>query len=190
MSDRWSALAMIHRLAATLLFCMGILSQDREEIEICSREHHCSTSWHPPSPKPVGRNHGACGICIDEAGEIVLISNDEQSWDFPAGRPEADEDWEQTLRREVLEEACAVVKDARLLGFTCGRRLESEVPSPVLVRSIWLAQVGLFDWNPQFEIQYRRLVPANHAIRLVLPEFEPIWTRAFFEAGMGQDRRE
>jgi ADP-ribose pyrophosphatase YjhB (NUDIX family) len=49
---------------------------------------------------------------------VVLISPDGRRWGWPGGRPEAGEDWLQTLRRELLEEACAEVEQARLLGFT------------------------------------------------------------------------
>ncbi len=163
--------------------------QDRHEVEIYSRGHRWATSWHPPSPVPEGEKNGACGICMNGSGEIVLISGDGLLWDFPAGRPEADEDWEQTLRREVLEEACAIVKDARLLGFSCGRRLESEALGPVFVRSIWLAQVEVLDWNPLFETRHRKLVPAADALKQVLPEWEPLWSRAFLEAGVAQSSK-
>jgi NUDIX domain len=44
----------------------------------------------------------------------VLISNDGERWGWPGGRPDGNESWEQTLRREVLEEACAIVRHARL----------------------------------------------------------------------------
>ncbi len=113
-----------------------------------------------------------------------MISTDECLWDFPAGRPEGDEDWEQTLRREVLEEACAVVTQARLIGFSRGRRIEGNTIGPPIVRSIWLATVDLLDWEPQFEIRFRRLVPAAQAIGVVLPEYEPFWTHVFREAGL------
>jgi ADP-ribose pyrophosphatase YjhB (NUDIX family) len=50
-----------------------------------------------------------------------VISRDGVIWDLPAGRPEPGESWEQTLRREMDEEACATVIAARLLGFTRGQ---------------------------------------------------------------------
>lgn len=164
---------------------MAALLQDAEEIEICSRGHHWIASWHPPDIAPTGREDGAAGICLNKDGEVVLISTDGISWDFPAGRPEGGENWEQTLRREMLEEACAVVTTARLIGFSRGRRVEGVEIGPPVVRSIWLAQVDLLDWNPQFEIRFRRLVPASQAIKLVLPEYELLWARAFYEAGIG-----
>ena len=73
------------------------------------------TAWHPPQAMPDGTRHGASGFCVTEDGGVVLISNDGRRWDWPGGRPEADETWEQTFRREMLEETCSVVGDARLL---------------------------------------------------------------------------
>ena len=158
--------------------------QDAEEIEICSRGHRWLTSWHSPTEPPVGKKNGAAGLCLNKDGQLVVISTDESAWDFPAGRPEGDEEWEQTLRREMLEEACAVVTEARLLGFARGRRLEGDTIGPPLVRSIWFAQVDLLEWNPQFEVRFRRLVSPSQAIKLVLPEYERLWARAFHEAGI------
>ena len=100
----------------------------------------------------------------------------------PGGRPEGNEDWEQTLRREVLEEACAVVTDARLLGFTRGRCVEGPARGPMLIRSIWLARVTLDEWLPRFEIRYRKLVPFDQCISVVLPEYGRLWRRVFHDA--------
>jgi NADH pyrophosphatase NudC (nudix superfamily) len=43
-----------------------------------------------------------------------VISPDGTIWDLSAGRPEPSESWEQTLRREMDEEACATVVGARM----------------------------------------------------------------------------
>ena len=158
--------------------------QDAEEIEICSRGHRWITSWHSTAEAPDWEMYGSAGICVTSGGEVVVVSTDENSWDFPAGRPEGDEDWEQTLRREMLEEACAVVTASRLLGFARGRHIEGDVVGLPIVRSVWLAQVDLLEWNPQFEIRFRRLVPAAQAIEAVLPEYEQLWARVFHEAGL------
>ena len=115
--------------------------RDGEEVEVHSRGHHWAVSWHPPPSAPAGRPDGAAGLCVTGDGRIVLISTDQLLWDFPAGRPEGDEDWEQTLRREVREEACAVVTGARLLGFSRGHRLDGDQKGVSRVRSIWLAPV-------------------------------------------------
>lgn len=155
---------------------------DHTELEILSRGQRWRQSWHPPTAVPQGKPHGAAGICVIESGEVIVISSDGITWDFPAGRPEPGEDWEQTLRREVLEEACAVVNEAHLLGFARGHCIEGHEAGLVLIRSIWLARVTLQPWRQQFEITHRKLVPVEGAIGTVLSEFEPLWARAFEEA--------
>jgi len=161
---------------------MNTLLPDATEIEIVSRGNRWRQSWHPPTNVPTGERHGAAGICVTRSGDVVVISEDAVSWDFPAGRPEGDEDWEQTLRREVLEEACAVVTDAHLLGFARGRCVEGREAGLTLVRSVWLARVKLNDWLPRFEIRHRKLVPFEQGVSVVLAEYGPLWNRAFHEA--------
>ena len=57
------------------------------------------------------------------------------AWEFPQGRPEKGEDWRATLDREVLEEACAPVEEATLLGFAKGVCIKDPEEGLVLVRS-------------------------------------------------------
>jgi hypothetical protein len=54
---------------------------------------------------------------------------------------EPGESWEQTLRREMDEKACATVVGARLLGFTRGQCVAGPERGLVLVRSVWRADV-------------------------------------------------
>ena len=143
-------------------------------------------AWHRPGPAPEGRRHGSAGICLTSSGEVVLVTEDGVRWDLPAGRPEGDETWEQTLRREMLEEACAEVGAARLLGFAQGRCTEGHERGQVLVRSFWLADVVLHPWEPQFEIVERKLVPARDLLShmTIEPGYFPIYRRALLEAGL------
>ena len=78
-----------------------------------------------------GQPHGANAFCVTADGEVVLISSDGQRWGWPGGRPEPGESWEQTLRREIMEEACATVTRARLLGFVRGRCVSGREQGPV-----------------------------------------------------------
>ena len=94
---------------------------DGMQIPVQSGGQRWLVSWHPPLEPPDGTPHGAAGVCLTAAGGVVVISPDGVAWDLPAGRPEPGESWEQTLRREVDEEACAAVVEARLLGFTRGQ---------------------------------------------------------------------
>jgi ADP-ribose pyrophosphatase YjhB (NUDIX family) len=121
-------------------------------------------------------------------GRVVVVSLDGVTWDFPAGRPEAAETWEETLHREMREEACAVVLRARLLGFGRSACVEGAEQGRVIVRSFWGADVAIEPWQPRFEIPYREVVtPAEVERRLgrSLPEaLFRIHLRAIHEAGL------
>lgn len=158
--------------------------RDDCEVELKSPGLHWAVSWHPPHTPPEGIPHGSAGICITAAHEVVLVSTAGETWDFPAGRPEGRESWQGTLFREMLEEGCAVVCAARLLGFSRGRCCAGPEEGRVLVRSIWLANVQLLDWSPQFEIRQRRLVPIEQAIACAPAFYRAVWQRAFYEAGL------
>lgn len=96
------------------------------------------------------------------------------------------ESWEQTLYREMLEEACATVVEARLLGFTQGRCVSGPEEGLVRVRSMWRAKVNLANWKPQFEIAYRCIAPAEAWSGHLWIEdgFARNLCRAFTEAGL------
>ncbi len=111
----------------------------------------------PAPDAPDGTPHGAAGICVTSDGGIVLISEDGEHWNIPGGRPEGDETLEETLRREVWEEACATVTTATLLGFSRGVCIAGLQAGRVIVRSLWRAAVELAPWEPQFEITHRHV---------------------------------
>jgi ADP-ribose pyrophosphatase YjhB (NUDIX family) len=126
--------------------------------------------WYLPPDPPPGRPHVAEAVCV-AGGRMVLVSRDGLLWGFPAGRPEGDENWGDTLRREVREEACAEVTSATLLGFSRGVCVRGRQEGLVLVRSHWRAEVRVQPWQPRFEMTHRRLVPADEALRsLTIPE--------------------
>ena len=159
--------------------------QDGEELAVRSDGQVWAVSWHPPQSPPEGTPHGAAGVCLTSDGMVILINNDGDIWDLPGGRPEAEERWEQTLRREMLEETCSVVLNARLLGFSRGARREGHEQGLVLVRSVWRAEVALGPWEPRFEIAHRRLVTAEtlRTLEIGVP-FAPLIRRALAEAGV------
>jgi ADP-ribose pyrophosphatase YjhB (NUDIX family) len=160
------------------------VASDRQEFAVRSNGGDWLTAWHPPVEAPAGTPHGANGLCITADNSVVLISNDGRCWGWPGGRPEGDERWEQTLRREISEEACCIVREARLLGYCRSRCLSGAEKGLVLVRSVWRAEVDLMDWEPRFEIAYRRVVPARELLSSLWIEngFEPIYYRALREA--------
>jgi ADP-ribose pyrophosphatase YjhB (NUDIX family) len=162
------------------------VARDSEEFAVRSNGGDWLVAWYPPTAVPEGIAHGANAFCVTADDHIVLISNDGERWGWPGGRPERDESWEQTLRREVLEETCATVVGARLLGFCRVVCLTGPEQGLVLVRSVWLAEVELMPWEPRFEIAYRSVVPTAELLAHLWMEegFEPIYHRALVEAGI------
>jgi ADP-ribose pyrophosphatase YjhB (NUDIX family) len=164
---------------------MDGIARDGRDLEVSSNGGYWRVGWYPPPDPPPGTPHGAAAVCVS-GDQVVLVSGDGQRWGLPGGRPEPHERWIDTLRREVGEEACAVVERARLLGFTRGVCVRGSEEGLVLVRSMWRAEVRLDRWAPQFEIAHRLLMPADEALRSVViaePEVGPIYRRMFVEAG-------
>lgn len=146
--------------------------KDHEEITMWGDGQEWRVSWHRPDDPPAGTSHGSAGICFVSEYQIALISFDGENWGFPGGRPEGNETWEETLRREVQEEACATVKEAQLLGFSCSRCVSGSQAGDILIRAFWHAKVELAPWLPEFEIPYRRVFPVSE-VRDVLRKSHP-----------------
>lgn len=162
------------------------IARDGETLTVYASSGGWRAAWHRPSTAPDGMRHGSCGFCVTGDGDVVLISQDGVRWAWPGGRPEGDETWEQTFRREMLEETCSVVGDARLLGFCRSECVEGPEAGLVLVRSVWRGEVEMLPWAPQFEIGHRRIVPAQALMSEMHIEagWEPIFRRAMLEAGL------
>jgi hypothetical protein len=172
--------------AKSVLVFENRVARDHEEYPVRANGGEWLTAWHPAIHVPTGTPHGANGLCVTADDRLVLISNDAERWGWPGGRPERDESWEQTLRREVLEEACCMVREARLLGFCRSACISGPENGLVLVRSIWRAEVDLMPWEPRFEIAHRCVVSTNEALSHLWIEagFEPIYYRALKEAAV------
>jgi len=162
------------------------IAGDEQPIPFESDGQSWLVSWHLPTAEPAGQPHGASAFCVTSDASVVLISADGERWGWPGGRPENDETWVETLRREMLEEACAVVREATLLGFTKSVCVRGDEAGLELVRSIWCAVVDVLPWDPRFEIPYRRIVPiAELEAHLSMERgLEPIYRRALIEAGL------
>ncbi len=55
------------------------------------------------------------GVCFNENGEILVVKK-KNKWSLPGGHPKKDESPEETLKREVMEEAYVQVDNITLLG--------------------------------------------------------------------------
>jgi ADP-ribose pyrophosphatase YjhB (NUDIX family) len=142
-----------------------------------------ASQWHPSSlPPPDGTRHGSAAVCFIRDGEVVLVTEGGASWGLPGGRPEGDEDWRATLEREVLEEACAMVDQAILLGFARGVCTSGSQQGLVLVRSLWRADVVLLTWQPAHEITGRLLLSPDRTLAILMQPPQPLFPRLFREA--------
>jgi len=57
------------------------------------------------------------GVCFDREGKVLIISSKPGKWGIPGGKPENSESFEQTLKREVEEEACVTIGKSEPLAF-------------------------------------------------------------------------
>src|SRR5256885_10215945 len=116
------------------------IAADGVEFLVTNDGQDWQVAWHPPHEAPPGLRHGSTAICL-AAGQAVLVSDDDRWWSLPGGRPEDGEDWVDTLRREILEEACADVTAARLLGYGRSVCMRGRDEGLVLGRAQGLAEV-------------------------------------------------
>jgi len=160
---------------------------DFERMDAPDAGQDWQVAWHPPTPVPDGTPHGATAICLAPDRQVVLVRSG-SAWSLPGGRPEPGETWEQTLHREVHEEACAQVVRSRLLGYGRGECTRGHERGLILVRSLWLAEVDLLAWQPHWEMVERQPFPVAEALNLVrdvLPGgHKRIITRMFQESGL------
>ncbi|MPY65580.1 NUDIX domain-containing protein [Deinococcus sp. SDU3-2] len=121
-------------------------------------------TWQPgycPAPAEVVTQ--VSGVCLTGEGRVVLVLEDGEAWSLPGGHPEAGEDWEATLRREVREEACAEVLACRLLGAV---RVEGLTPQPYF-QLRYRARVRLDAFTPTFETRHRAAVSPAEVLRFL-----------------------
>ncbi len=163
----------------------GYRAQYGVEFVVTSDGQDWRVAWHPPPDAPLGACHGSAAVCVT-GDQVVLVSGDGDRWGLPGGRPEPGEDWSDTLRREVREEACATITDCRLLGFSRSVCVRGPELGLVLVRALWRAEVRLDPWQPRFEMVRRRPVPVAEAFASMWIEdgYRPMYRRIFAEAGL------
>lgn len=74
--------------------------------------------WHKDSNylslKPITQVYG---VCFDDKGNILIIRSPNENWNIPGGTPEDDETPEQTLKRELKEEADVTISKNAMIGY-------------------------------------------------------------------------
>lgn len=104
------------------------------------------------------------GLCMSGEGKLILVSKDGLSWTLPGGHPEAGETPEDTLRREVTEEACALITQYHYLGAQ--RVDDPALHTPHYQLRYW-ARVELQPFRPDYEMRHRTSVTTADARRLL-----------------------
>jgi 8-oxo-dGTP pyrophosphatase MutT (NUDIX family) len=96
----------------------------------------------------------------------VLVRSASGRLNTPGGHPEQGESSEQTMIREVREEACAEVTSWQLLGYARSECLGSDKPGHVMVRDMYIARVQLMPWECE-ETMERFIVPLDEIPQLM-----------------------
>ncbi|MBP8590953.1 NUDIX domain-containing protein [Candidatus Shapirobacteria bacterium] len=100
---------------------------------------------------------------------LITRTSEKDQWQIPGGRPEKGETREQTLERELLEEADAKVKNIKIIG---AQKVEI-INSPVKTHYRGRCACAIEKILPQTagpaenRIWERRLVPARQVTRYV-----------------------
>ncbi len=97
----------------------------------------------------------ASGICYSRDGRIVMVSADGTCWGIPGGHPETGEPVESALRREIREEACCDVTEARLLGW---QHVSDTRDDSVHYQLRYCCRVEVSAFRPEHEVSHRQLV--------------------------------
>ena len=108
-------------------------------------------------------------LAFDAGQRLVLVRHVNRQWTIPGGRTEAGESAEQTMHREAMEEAAAVVADPMVIATERIELLDGEpdpqfpFPSPMHQVFFVARVVSLAPVTPNLETLESRLFPIDEA---------------------------
>jgi len=129
-------------------------------------------SWvDPPNGPQDELVQRAEAAAFTQDGEIFVVAEGDDRfswWSLPGGRREAGETLEDTLRRELLEEACVTVRASELVGFQRFRHLNGDRAGHVTTDAMFSVRAEVLPFEPRFETRGRRLMSMADARNLAL----------------------
>jgi 8-oxo-dGTP diphosphatase len=108
-------------------------------------------------------------LAFDADSRVLLVRHVNRQWTIPGGRTEHGESPEQTMHREAMEEAAAVVEHLRVIATERIELLEGEpdpqfpFPSPMHQVFFVARVVSLAELTPNAETVESRLFPIDEA---------------------------
>jgi ADP-ribose pyrophosphatase YjhB (NUDIX family) len=102
------------------------------------------------------------GYVFNDQNQILIVRNG-ATWTVPGGHPEEGETPMQTLDREVMEEACLTVKDAKYIGA-----VEVVENGQTYYQLRYTARVNeVLPWNEEWEISERKFVDLDDLVNYI-----------------------
>ena len=131
----------------------------------------------PPEPELV-----ANVALVPRVGNRFVVVQTGGRWTIPGGTTEPGESWEETLHREVMEEAGAEVLDAGIIGgwdmlILRDQPFRPHIPHPRFYRIVYFGTVRIAGQPQPVEggevIQDVRCVQLDEAVRLLVESGRP-----------------
>lgn len=96
------------------------------------------------------------GYIFNDKNELLIVRNN-KTWTIPGGHPEIGETKIETLKRELMEEACITLKDIHYLGA-----VEVVENNETYYQLRYTAKIdNLLDFKQEWEISERKFIPLD-----------------------------